>query len=330
MSLLEVRDLCVWVQTEGKDRQVLRDVVLSVAPGEALGLVGESGAGKSMTARAVGRMLPTGASATGDILFDGASVLAMTGRDLRAFRRRGTSFVAQNPLSAINPVHTIGDYLTEPLVVIAGMRHKAASEAAVAALAEVGIMDGLRVLGQYPHELSGGMLQRVMICSSLLSGSRLIVADEPTASLDVTTQSQVMAILDELRRERSLSLLFISHDLELAAAICDRISVMYAGEIVECQNARGLQAEPRHPYTRALFAARPTIDGASHRLPAIPGRAIAAHEAGAGCSFANRCPYVAPQCNTEHPLLTETDGGQVRCLRAAEIAALPLPMRCPP
>jgi oligopeptide/dipeptide ABC transporter ATP-binding protein len=318
-ALLEVRDLSVALPVNGKHRAILRSVSLSVGSGEAVGLVGESGSGKSMTARAVTRMLPARAKVDGEILFDGASVHAMNRKELKTFRRLGISFVPQDPQSAINPVHTVGDFLTESLRVIDHVNVKQAHAKAMQALADVGISDGARRMNQYPHQLSGGLLQRVMICSALLAGSRLIVADEPTTALDVTTQSGVIALLDELRRDRDVALLFISHDLELAAAICDRICVMYAGEIVESQAAKHLETAPRHPYTRALFAARPSIDTAAARLPAIPGRAAAAYEVGRGCAFMPRCPYAVTKCELARPALTATNGGLVRCIRSDEI-----------
>ena len=319
--LLEVNNLSVVVATESGARPILRGVSLTIDAGEAMGLVGESGSGKSMTAKAITCMLPTGASMSGSIVFDGRDVPHMSRRDLRDYRQGGVSFIPQDPRSAINPVHRVGDFLTEPLTVLKRRTPAQAASQASAALADVGIKDGTRVLDQYPHELSGGMLQRVMICSALLSGSRLIVADEPTTALDVTTQSEVMAILDELRRERGLALLFISHDLELAAAICDRISVMYAGQIVECQPATELERAPLHPYTHALFASRPSITAAPSQLSTIPGRARAAFEVTHGCGFADRCRYVQERCTTEGIALTGPPAHQVRCWRSPEISA---------
>jgi ABC-type dipeptide/oligopeptide/nickel transport system ATPase component len=188
-ALLAVHDLSVTLQVDRERREILRGVSLSVSAGEGVGLVGESGSGKSMTARAAARMLPRGAQVDGEILFDGASVQAMGRKGLKTYRRLGISFVSQDPRSAINPVHTVGDFLTESLRVNDHLSAAEAHSRAVASLAEVGIADGARRMAQYPHELSGGLLQRVVICSALLAGSRLVVADEPTTALDVTTQS---------------------------------------------------------------------------------------------------------------------------------------------
>ena len=195
-----------------------------------------------------------------------------------------------------------------------------ARQRAVDMLAQVGIEDGHRRLRQYPHELSGGMLQRVMIAAALLTEPHLLLADEPTTALDVTTQAEVMAILDELRRDFGLAMLFITHDLELAAAICDRTIVMYAGQIVEERSSALLHSDPLHPYTAALAAARPDIARTAARLRAIPGRPLSAFEAPQGqCAFAPRCPHALDACVAAAPELSSLDGGLSRCGRAAEL-----------
>jgi oligopeptide/dipeptide ABC transporter ATP-binding protein len=184
-------------------------------------------------------------------------------------------------------------------------------------LGDVGIEDGERRLRQYPHELSGGLLQRVMIATALLTRPRLLLADEPTTALDVTTQAEVMAILDGLRREYHLAMLFITHDLDLAAAVCDRTAVMYAGQIVEVSSSARLHDDPLHPYTAALGAARPSVDSTADRLVAIPGRPLSAFEAPAdACAFASRCPFVQDPCVEARPSLLELDAGLSRCVRA--------------
>jgi oligopeptide/dipeptide ABC transporter ATP-binding protein len=191
---------------------------------------------------------------------------------------------------------------------------------AVDVLTQVGIEDGARRLQQYPHQMSGGMLQRVMIAAALLTGPRLLLADEPTTALDVTTQAEVMAILDGLRRQSGLAMLFITHDLELAAAICDRTAVMYAGQIVEVRASSLLHSDPLHPYTAALATARPDITQATRRLRAIPGRPLSAFEAPVDeCAFAPRCAYAREVCRAAVPGLAELDGGMSRCARAHEL-----------
>ncbi|QNN63943.1 ABC transporter ATP-binding protein [Leucobacter denitrificans] len=246
---------------------MLNGVNLVLDRGEALGIVGESGSGKSLTTRAIMRMLPKGFRTTGDIRFDGKSVLGFGREELRRYRAKDVGIIFQDPRAHVNPVHTVGDFLTEALMRERGQSRDAVERRAVQLLDEVGVRHPERRLRQYPHELSGGLLQRVMIASVLLAEPTLILADEPTTALDVTAQSDVMAILDEQRRARGLSLLFITHDLELANACCDRLAVMYAGEIVE-QGAH-VYKDPRHPYTKELLGARPSIDEKLERLPVL-------------------------------------------------------------
>ena len=317
-ALLRIDGLGVTLPVEGERRQVLRGVDLELGVGEAVGLVGESGSGKSMTARAVARILPPGAEVTGSISFDGTDVGGLRGAALRQYRGE-VAVIFQDPRAHINPVRTIGDFMTEVLRTNRGVRQAAARSTAAALLEEVGITDGERRLRQYPHELSGGMLQRVMIASALLTEPRLLLADEPTTALDVTTQAEVMAILDQLRRERDLALLFITHDLELAGAVCDRTAVMYAGQLVEVQGSATLHDHPTHPYTAALVTARPRIEATAARLAAIPGRPLSAFEAPDGCAFATRCRYVQDRCHAEQPQLRPLREATVRCLRAEEL-----------
>ena len=317
--LVELDGLTVRLPVEGSMRAVLHDVSFAIRPGEALGLVGESGSGKSMTARSIDRLLPTGAAITGKITFDGRDVMSLAGADLKRFRGE-VAMIFQDPRAHTNPVRRIGDFMTEALRANAGVSMDEASGRAVALLNSVGIEDGARRLRQYPHELSGGLLQRVMIATALLTQPRLLLADEPTTALDVTTQAEVLAILDNLRSELRLSMLFITHNLELAAAICDRTIVMYAGQVVEVRESNKLHDQPLHPYTAALAAARPRIDATAHRLTAIKGRPLSAFEAPAdACAFTARCPHVADVCRQGRPALVELDGGLTRCVRAAEL-----------
>lgn len=265
--LLEVDDLRASLVTKYRRLDLLNGVSFTLDRGEAIGLVGESGSGKSLTTRAIMRMLATGFRTEGDIRFAGESVLGMGRERLRRFRGTDVGIIFQDPRAHVNPVHTVGDFLTEALVRERGIAREDAERRAVRLLDEVGVRHAERRLRQYPHELSGGLLQRVMIASVLLAEPQLILADEPTTALDVTAQSDVMAIIEEQRRARGLSLLFITHDLELANACCDRLAVMYAGEIVE-QGAHVYDA-PTHPYTRELMGARPSIDERLDRLPVL-------------------------------------------------------------
>lgn len=317
--LLEVDHLGLDLPVRGEHRTVLRDVSFEVAPGEAVGLVGESGSGKSMTVRAIDRILPRGAVQRGTIRFDGRDVAGLSGAALRAYRAE-VAVVFQDPRVHVNPVRRVGDFMTEVLRTNRHVGRREAADRAVAMLAKVGIPDGARRLAQYPHELSGGLLQRVMIASALLTEPRLLLADEPTTALDVTTQAEIMGLLDELRRDLGLSILFITHDLDLAAAFCDRTAVMYAGEIVEVRASRLLHDDPLHPYTAALAAARPLLDRRTEQLSAIPGRPLSALEAPAGaCAFATRCHHREDACTASAPGLVERDGGAARCIRVEEL-----------
>ena len=318
-ALLSISGLSVRLPVERAMRTVLHEVSLEIRAGESVGLVGESGSGKTMTARAVGRLLPAGAQVEGAVHFEGREVRSLAGAAERAFRAR-VAMIFQDPRAHINPVRRIGDFMTEALRTNAGVPLGQASKQAVALLARVGIPDGERRLHQYPHELSGGLLQRVMIATALLTNPRLLLADEPTTALDVTTQAEVMGILEDLRAEFGLAILFITHNLELAAAVCDRTAVMYAGQIVEIRASDLLHSDPLHPYTAALAAARPSIEHTAARLLAIAGRPLSAFEAPEdACAFARRCPHVQDECKRSRPALVELDGGMTRCLRATEL-----------
>ena len=265
--LLSIRDLTVETPARAGSKRLLNGVSLGVGAGEAVALVGESGSGKSLTTRTVMRLLPTSFRVGGSISYDGRDVLGMGRDELRRFRGREVGMIFQDPRAHINPVHRVDDFLTEALRTTRGVSRAEAEERAVALLADVGVRNPGQRLRQYPHQLSGGLLQRVLIASVLLAEPRLLLADEPTTALDVTAQSDVMAMLEEQRAQRGLALLFITHDLELAAACCDRIAVMYAGEIVE--EGPHVAEDPRHPYTKELLAARPGIDVRAERLPVL-------------------------------------------------------------
>ncbi|MFJ5231339.1 ABC transporter ATP-binding protein [Kitasatospora sp. NPDC088391] len=297
----------------GTRRTVIHRVDLALPAGGAVGLVGESGSGKSLTARTVLGLLPPGARIEGDVRVDGASVPAMRPPALRALRRTTAAMVFQDPRAHINPLRTVGDFLTEALVAVRGLDRAAAEARATALLDEVHVADAPRRLRQYPAELSGGLLQRVMIAAALAAEPRLLLADEPTTALDVTTQAEVMAVIAEARERHRLALLFITHDLALATAVCDRIAVLYAGTLVEELPAGRLAAGAAHPYTRALLASRPdpTVPGAA--LRAVEGRPLSAAEAGPGCPFAPRCAAADTRCRTEPPTPRPLADGRAAC-----------------
>ncbi|MFN8113101.1 MAG: ABC transporter ATP-binding protein [Solirubrobacterales bacterium] len=317
--LLEIDNLCLSVPGDGGERPLLRGVELSVGAGEVVSIVGESGSGKSLTARAVMGMLPNGATTTGSIRFAGESVLDASAADLRDLRSRRVAMIFQDPRAHINPVRRIGDFLMEGVTAVGGMSGSAARARALELLAATQIEDPGGTVARYPHELSGGMLQRVMIAGALMGEPELLLADEPTTALDVTTQAEVMAILARLRREFELAILFITHDLELAAATADRTTVMYAGRVVEEAPSAVLHEHPEHPYTVGLLRSRPSLGHRAGRLEAIKGRPIEAAEVSGGCAFAPRCGFAEPRCLTEDPRLLPHGAGTVACLRAGEL-----------
>jgi oligopeptide/dipeptide ABC transporter ATP-binding protein len=311
--LLEVRSLAVSATTASGRRAILDDVSFSVEHGEALGIVGESGSGKSMTLRAIGRILPPRCHMTGSVVFDGVDVGRASEQALTAMRRSGFSYVFQDPRSAANPLHTVGRFLMEGTHRQSGISATESRAKAVSTLESVGLRNGTQVMRAYPHELSGGMLQRVAMCAALMAGSRLLLADEPTTALDVTTQSEVLAILEDLRRDTGLAMIFVTHDLDLAAAVCDRVAVMYAGRIVEVLPAADVHLRARHPYTEALFRSRPTMVGDPDAIRPIPGRAISAYEVTTACPFAPRCEHADDRCRTVEPVWAESAGAGIAC-----------------
>jgi peptide/nickel transport system ATP-binding protein len=256
-GLLDIEGLDLAVPTPDGHRTILRGVSLHVGSGETVGLVGESGSGKSTTARAALRLLPDGARLGGRITVCGHD--ASDPAAVHALRTGPAAMIFQDARAALNPVRRIGDSAAERLVHVHGVPRRAAREKVLALFAEVGLSDGDQLLRRYPHQLSGGMLQRVLIAAALSTGPQLLLADEPTSALDVTTQAEVLALLRRLRRERGTGVLFITHDLHLAAAYCDRVYVMKDGAVVEEQPAGDIFTRPRHPYTQALVAVAPHL-----------------------------------------------------------------------
>ncbi|PAK25892.1 ABC transporter ATP-binding protein [Streptomyces sp. alain-838] len=299
--LLRIDALGVDLPLAGTPRTVVHRADVTVPEGAAVALVGESGSGKSLTARSVLGLLPGNAEIRGDVLFAGESVPRMGPERLRAFRATEVAMVFQDPRAHINPARSVGDFLIEGLTTARRAPAAEAVKKVTGILREVGIADAERRMRQRPHELSGGLLQRVMIAAALAAEPRLLLADEPTTALDVTTQEEVMAIIGEARETRGLALLFITHDLELAAAVCDRVVVMYAGTTVEELPASRLRGGASHPYTRALLASRPPVSDTAAELRAIPGRPLSGFEVPGGCAFGERCPRVQDLCRDDRP-----------------------------
>ncbi len=332
MSLLEARDLTVSATLGGQPVPVLRAVSFALETGKVLGLVGESGAGKSMLGRAVAQMLPQGFSVTnGSLRFDGEDLVTMAGARRRGLLGRAIAFIPQAPLTALNPVLTIGAQFDEHLARL-GTRGRAERRArAVAMLEAAHLPNAERLLVNYPHQLSGGMCQRVLIAMAFASDPRLVVADEPTTALDVTFQPRIVRLIAEMRRQHGTALIFITHDLRLAAQLCDDVMVLYAGRAVEYGPARAVLANPAHPYTRCLQLANPSMSEKRHALYLLPEQMPSLRQLRdmPGCAFAARCPIAIPECRrAEPPSTTVAHGHLTACIRTdrmGEIAAQSVP-----
>ncbi|WP_406864772.1 ABC transporter ATP-binding protein [Streptomyces sp. HUAS MG47] len=295
---LEIRGLRI--DLPGTARPVLDGIDLTIAVGETVALVGESGSGKSLTSRSALRLLPPGAVTEGTVLVDGHDVLTLDADRLRALRTSTVAMIFQDPRAAINPLRRIGDFLTESVCLTGTMTAADAHARAVELLEAVGLDES--ALAKYPGQVSGGMLQRVMIAAALMGDPALLLADEPTTALDVTTQAEVIALLGKLRERFGTGLLFVTHDLDLAAAISDRVYVMYAGRIAESGPADEIFEHPRHPYTAALLASTPRMENPQGRLAAIDGQPPDLRVALSGCAFAARCTLATDLCEQQAPL----------------------------
>jgi peptide/nickel transport system ATP-binding protein len=324
--LLSIKSLTVSARRDGEDLPIISALDLDLAPGRILGLIGESGAGKSMIGRAIARLLPANVAVTsGSIAFDGLDLLSLSRSRHRALLGREIAFIPQEPLTALNPVVTIGQQIDEHYMRIGlgGASERRAK--AIEMFDAVGLHNGAALLGNYPHQLSGGMLQRVLIAMAFSSGPRLVVADEPTTALDVTIQAKVVELIAQMRARFDTALLFITHDLRLAAQICDDMLVLYAGRAIEGGAARDVFGAPAHPYTRCLQLANPTMEGERRPLYAMPERMPGLVELKGlkGCRFAPRCPKVVEACGAAEPaLLATAPGHTTRCIRPETTASI--------
>jgi oligopeptide/dipeptide ABC transporter ATP-binding protein len=316
--VLEVRDLHVDIPLPHGHLRAVRGVSLSVGAGEAVGLVGESGSGKSLTLRALLGLLPRPARiASGTVLIDGEDVTGLPALRLRRRLTDTMSMVFQDSLTALNPVLRVGDQIAEAPRRRLGRSKSEAKAIAIDLMTKVGIPDPERRYRHYPHELSGGMRQRVCIAIALSTGPRVILADEPTTALDVTIQARVLDVLRHLRRDEYVGLLLVSHDLAVVSQVCSRLYVMYAGRIVEYGTVADLVGAPHHPYLFSLLRSVPDPDRRAARLLSIPGQQPDLSRAVVGCSFAPRCPFATDACTTEEPVLSEPESGRANaCLYA--------------
>jgi peptide/nickel transport system ATP-binding protein len=328
--LLEVKDLRTHFPTRAGLVRAVDGVSFNLDRGELLGLVGESGCGKSMTALSVMRLIaPPGRIVSGEVLFDGKDLLRLADAQMRQMRGDDIAMIFQDPMTSLNPVYTVGEQIAEALRLHRKLSRKEARQATIEAMREVAIPDPARRIDDYPHQLSGGMRQRVMIAMALACNPKLLIADEPTTALDVTIQAQILELLNELRKQRDLAVLLITHDLGVVAEVADRVAVMYTGRIVEESPVEELFARPKHPYTEGLLRSVPKLTGEDvfkkERLETIEGVVPSPTDLPHGCHFAPRCPHRMPRCTAEDIPLYQLEGGvEVRCVLydlAAAVAA---------
>ena len=330
--LLELHELCVTLATARGPALALRDVSFSLDRGQTLGLIGESGCGKSLTALALMGLLPEGAQVTGSLRLNGRELLGQPEADWCSLRGNRLAMVFQEPMTALNPLHPIGAQIAEPLRLHQGLDARAARAQALRLLQRVQLPQAAARLDAYPHQLSGGQRQRVVIAIALACGPDLLIADEPTTALDVTIQRDVLDLISELVAEDGMGLLLISHDLGVMAETVQRMLVMYGGTVVESGPTDAVFDRLAHPYTRGLFAARPRLGWRAqaplagrrgHRLPTIPGRVPELNDLPSGCGFADRCALAIDACRSAAPPAVElAPGHQACCIRLAEAGGL--------
>ncbi|MGH7200254.1 MAG: ABC transporter ATP-binding protein [Planctomycetaceae bacterium] len=321
--LLSVRDLVVDFRVEGGTATAVGGVSFDVNPNEVLGIVGESGSGKSVTSLAVMRLIPEppGKIAAGEILYKGRNLLKLPYDQMRDVRGNEIAMIFQEPMTALNPVFTVGMQVMETVLTHEKATRRQAFERAVEMLAKVGIPDARRRMSDYPHQFSGGMRQRVMIAMALVCHPQILIADEPTTALDVTTQAQILELMLELKEKEGASIILITHDLAVVAETCDRILVMYGGRVQETGSAAQVFNSPRHPYTQGLLRSLPVASAKQKRLYAIPGNVPSIMDMPAACKFCTRCPEVFDRCHVEEPPLHHIGDGQLgRCHLLEDVA----------
>ena len=323
--LLSVRDLKVQIPTPGGVLSAVRGVSFDLKPGEVLGLVGESGSGKSVTLRALLKLHRTPIQVSGEVYYGGENLLGMPEHRLRAVRGGQISLIFQEPMTALNPVLTVGQQILENLLEHKHLRGKAALERAAELLDLTGIPSPRARLSDYPHQFSGGMRQRAMIAIALASEPKLLLADEPTTALDVTIQDQILRLLLRLRDELSMSVILVTHDLGVVAQACDRVAVMYGGRLMETAGVNELFSRPRHAYTLGLLSSLPDVGAHRQPLRPIPGGPPDLQNLPAGCAFAPRCTYVTGAClGAEPPLQSVEPGHDSACIHHDRLARLNL------
>jgi peptide/nickel transport system ATP-binding protein/oligopeptide transport system ATP-binding protein len=320
MTLLSVRDLRTWFYTDQGVAKAVDGVSFDVHPGETLGIVGESGCGKTVTSLSILQLLPQPPAkieAGSSIRFDDNELVGIGEKRMRALRGNEIAMIFQEPMSSLNPVYTVGNQIGEALRLHRHMDRKAARTESIRLLEEVGIPEPARRVDEYPHQLSGGMRQRVMIAMALSCEPKLLIADEPTTALDVTIQAQILELLASLRAKHAMAVLLITHDLGVVAEVCDRVVVMYAGQVVETGTVQEIFADPKHPYTRGLLDSLPSVDNPGQRLVSIPGTVPNPTAWPTGCRFRDRCTRAGDGCEAAQDLVVlPGEGRAARCWRA--------------
>lgn len=320
-AVLRVEDLRVGFDTEEGHLRAVRGTSWEVAAGETLVILGESGSGKSVSAHAIAGLLPPNAVIEGSIDFNGRNLVGMSRKEFRKIQAHDIGMIFQDPLSSFNPCYSVGDHIAEILRVHQGLRRKAAAERAVELLDLVKIPEPERRARQFPHEMSGGMRQRVMIAMSIAMDPKLLIADEPTTALDTTVRGSILATMQEMRDRLGMAVVLITHDIGVAAAVADRIVVMYGGKVVESGSARDVLLDPAHPYTAALLASMPRIERRGSELHAIQGTPPSLRSMPPGCAFAPRCEFADDRCRSDVPssLQVGSTGRTAACHFADEL-----------
>ncbi len=314
LNILEVKDLKIGIQQSKKDISIVNGVSFQLEKGKTLGIVGESGCGKSMTSLSLMGLLPSGVEwQNGEIYIDQKQIHKKLKKEWRKIRGKKISMIFQEPMSSLNPVYKVGSQIIEMIHSHEKISKKEAHERAVDMLRLVGIPRPDRVVNEYPHQLSGGMRQRVMIAMALACGPEILIADEPTTALDVTIQAQILELMKDIQEKLDMSIILITHDLGVVAEICEKVIVMYAGEIVEEANVLELFDHPLHPYTKGLLNSLPDIETEQEYLPSIEGVVPSPSDMPAGCRFLDRCEFATEKCKKKPELFTTSIGSTVRC-----------------
>ncbi len=325
-KVLSVQNLRLWFVNDFGATQILNGINFDIYAGETLGIVGESGCGKSMTSLCTMRLLESPpAKIDGQILLDDVNILELSEKEMQAMRGNKMSMIFQEPMTSLNPVYTVGNQISEALILHQGLSKREAMEKSVEMLRKVKVALPEQRVHEYPHQLSGGMRQRVMIAMALACQPDLLIADEPTTALDVTVQAQVLKLMKQLQQDMGTAIAFITHDLGVISEMCDRVVVLYCGEVMEESPVDALFANPMHPYTEGLLSTLPKF-GQEGELATITGTVPPAGKFPKGCVFAPRCPYATDRCYESKPALTEAkDGHKVRCFRYSDAVQEPLP-----